>query len=694
MVLTIYSLHAILAFTVNFSLALLILLDAPDRKENRLYFMVTLLFAFWSAGEALTIGSESSTQAYIGIVLIVVSIIYLPAYFLILSYKIPFDDSFLKFRWYLVALVFLVPTVSILLSTKFLDAGYIIERVSEPEKTFWIPLNRDAFFIILIILQNAAYIVISIYLLVKKLNSRRSMREKYGVMYLLTVVSIYFVLYILISTKFGGNNLILVLNSLLLMSSGLMNAHHIIGDKLINLRRFFRGGLRYSLISALIVSVYIFVIKTMAELYSSMYITNKLLIEFLIIFAFILFLNPVIDRAQSLLRRFLTMDFFKYKTKFLDFDKQISNIFSFNELVDKIRHFIESVFKPNELALLFLDDGKKQFVSRDGRISVPADSQIAEVLLETQQSIEITKSSRYLFGNAVNISDNLAGGVVVPYIIDNELRSMMILGSRSDKRIYNPDELDFLTVIYKPLGILMERNSLLKKIKDNEDKSRQMEKLASLGRMTAGIAHEFRNPLNVISIAAETIIRKKDDEQTVEEMLKYIIEEIEKLNNLVTDFLKLSKPSSPIFVTADLEPFLNSILDKAKSVNKNSDITVTKDIPPGLEITADFNLLNQAITNIVNNAYDIMGKSGGMHIKAWNENQKSFIEISDTGGGISDEHIHKIFDPFFTTKETGTGLGLSITHSSIESMGGELKVHNSEKGAVFTIILPENKNGQ
>ncbi|HPS65700.1 MAG TPA: ATP-binding protein, partial [Ignavibacteria bacterium] len=65
-----------------------------------------------------------------------------------------------------------------------------------------------------------------------------------------------------------------------------------------------------------------------------------------------------------------------------------------------------------------------------------------------------------------------------------------------------------------------------------------------------------------------------------------------------------------------------------------------------------------------------------------------------TGGGIKDEYIKKIFDPFFTTKETGTGLGLSITHSSIESMGGELKVHNSEKGAVFTIILPENKNGK
>ena len=219
-----------------------------------------------------------------------------------------------------------------------------------------------------------------------------------------------------------------------------------------------------------------------------------------------------------------------------------------------------------------------------------------------------------------------------------------------------------------------------------------MEKLASLGRMTAGIAHEFRNPLNVISIAAETIIRKKDDKETMEKMLKYILEEIDKLNKLVSDFLKLSKPVKPKLETAEFEPFIDLLLEKIKSVNNKNNITVTKDITKGLKITADFNLLQQAITNIVNNAFEAMKEKGELNIKAFKENDKYIIEISDTGGGIPNEYLKKIFDPFFTTKDYGTGLGLSITHSCIEGMNGELNVRNSDKGAIFTIILPENKN--
>ena len=692
MTLIIYSLHAILAFTVNFSLAILILLDAPNRKENKLYFTLTILYALWSAGEALVIGSESSAQAYIGMILINISISYVPVFLLIISYKIPFGELSAKIRWYVIALLFLIPTAIILFPTKFFDTEYLLKIVSEPEKKFWIPIEITSPYIFLRILQTSVYIFLSIFFLIKKMPSLKSMREKYGDLYLLTCVIIFFALYVLINTNFSGNSLFLVSDSLLLMGMGLMNAHFTIGDKLFNFRRFFQGGLRFSVISAVIATVYIFAIKTMAELFSSMYVSNRLLIEFLIIFAFILFLNPTIIKFQNTLRRFLTRDYFRYRSKFVKFDKQISNIFSPSELMEKIRNFIDSVFRPQNFTVLFIDKENKYFISHDKRYYIPANSPIAEELLEVQQPIEIIKENKSLFSDAFSIYKEFSGGVLVPYIIDNELRGIMILGSRQDNKIYNPDELEFLYVIYRPIGILMERNYLLKTIRDNEEKNRQMEKLASLGRMTAGIAHEFRNPLNVISIAAETIIRRKDDKETMEKMLKYILEEIDRLNKLVSDFLKLSKPVKPVYETADFEPFIDRLLEKIKSVNNKNNISVTKEITAGLKITADFNLLEQAVTNIINNAFEAMKEKGELNIKAFNENGKCIIEISDTGGGIPNEYLNKVFDPFFTTKDYGTGLGLSITNSCIESMNGELNVRNSDKGAIFTIILPENKN--
>ena len=124
MILSYYSLHAIIAFTINISIALLILLDAPTKNENRMFYIITFFYALWNAGEALLISSQNVTQAYIGIILMSASTYYIPAFFLIMSFKFPFEYPRLKLRWYLVVLIFLIPTVLILLSTDFLSLNY------------------------------------------------------------------------------------------------------------------------------------------------------------------------------------------------------------------------------------------------------------------------------------------------------------------------------------------------------------------------------------------------------------------------------------------------------------------------------------------------------------------------------------------------------------------------------------------
>ena len=173
--------------------------------------------------------------------------------------------------------------------------------------------------------------------------------------------------------------------------------------------------------------------------------------------------------------------------------------------------------------------------------------------------------------------------------------------------------------------------------------------------------------------------------------MNFIIEEVDRLNKIVRDFIKLSKPVVPELKTGKILPFLNSIIDKIKLQYNQSNIEVRINCENDGELRDDFGLLSQALTNIISNAYEAMGSSGILTIDMKSENGKFIISISDTGGGIDPNKADKIFEPFFTTREQGTGLGLSIADSFILGMGGELTFHNSDKGAVFTIVLQENK---
>lgn len=691
MVLSYYSLHAIIAFTINISIALLVLLDAPTKNENRMFYIITLFYALWNAGEALLISSQNVTQAYIGIILISASSYYIPAFFLVMSFKFPFEYPRLKLRWYLTVLIFLIPTVLALLSTDFLSLNYTLDRVFEKEKTFWIPLDWSSPYTYIKIIQTTIYLLLGSYILWKKNNILHNIREKFGIMYLLIENAIFYILFLFLNVREGGENLFLIMSSFLLVGSSLLNAYYILGNKIINFRRLYKGSLRFTLLSTLIVSTYIFLLKTISGLFSSVYSNNTVLIDFMIIFSLVLIFNPVIIKVQDWLPRIISGENLKYKNRYLEFDNQIKNIFSLNELIDKIKDFIFSVFNPEKLLIFFPDRQKKYFVSSDGSVKIPYDSGLVNALINSQTSIEIDEIEDDIFKNNPKIKEELAKGVVVPFILENELRGIMILGKRSDGRLYNLEELDFLSVINRPLGILLERNILLKAIKEEESKNIQMEKLASLGRMTAGIAHEFRNPLNVISTAAETIIRKKDDKIVVEKLLNFIIEEVDRLNKIVRDFLKLSKPVVPELKTGKILPFLNSIIDKIKLQYNQSNIEVRINCENDGELRADFGLLSQALTNIISNAYEAMGSSGILTIDTKSENGKFIISISDTGGGIDPNKADKIFEPFFTTREQGTGLGLSIADSFILGMGGELTFHNNDKGAVFTIVLQENK---
>lgn len=236
----------------------------------------------------------------------------------------------------------------------------------------------------------------------------------------------------------------------------------------------------------------------------------------------------------------------------------------------------------------------------------------------------------------------------------------------------------------------------------------QHEKLASMGRMVAGIAHEIRNPLGIIRSTAELLLKRAKSETDKggkpdtlrERMLTAIFDESVRLSKTVTDFLDYARPKSPKGHPVDLARVLDQALVFLEPRLAEVGVEVAKDYHEGLIVTGDTDLLYRAFFNVLANATEAIagqeGKPGHPtdepgHIvaRAETRGEDLCVEIIDSGPGFDQDVKDKLLDPFFTTKETGTGLGLAITASIVESHGGRLSLDNTpEGGAVVRLCFP------
>ncbi len=210
------------------------------------------------------------------------------------------------------------------------------------------------------------------------------------------------------------------------------------------------------------------------------------------------------------------------------------------------------------------------------------------------------------------------------------------------------------------------------------------ERLSNLGEMSAGIAHELRNPLTVISGYAKMVSKRVDD--SMKPAVEAISKEVAVMDRIITDFLSFAKPTDLIASDVDLKDLLEGCLNSIKQTSGGMNVSVNVGLLP--HIKADEVLLRQACTNLLQNAIESMPEGGDLKITGFMDDHIC-ISITDTGHGIQESIRDKIFLPFYTTKERGTGLGLAIVHKIIVSHGGEIKVETGDKGTSFTIRFPK-----
>jgi len=225
-------------------------------------------------------------------------------------------------------------------------------------------------------------------------------------------------------------------------------------------------------------------------------------------------------------------------------------------------------------------------------------------------------------------------------------------------------------------------------LKKAEERLILAERLSSLGELTAGVAHELRNPLAGIKINTQMLSRKKDLSEMETRLLESTLEGIEKIQKIVDDMLHFAKPKASHFKQEEINRVVGQSLAILQTKLKKGNIAFSFEQGHGLpRVQIDIHQIQQVLVNIILNAIQAMEKGGTLTIRTFSTHGNGVgIEIRDTGIGIPRPQLKRVFDPFFTTKSEGTGLGLSISHKILENHGATIDADSEEgKGSVFTI---------
>lgn len=248
-----------------------------------------------------------------------------------------------------------------------------------------------------------------------------------------------------------------------------------------------------------------------------------------------------------------------------------------------------------------------------------------------------------------------------------------------------------------------------KRLEQAQAEARRSERLAALGQLSAGLAHEIRNPLGVIKGSAEMLTQKlAQSDPLATELAGYISTETNRLSALVTRFLDFARPLHADLSPRDLTSVLDRALNDVAQFWKGAPVRLEKNYAANLpQVPIDEALVEQAFVNIIQNAYDAMNPSGGdLHVNLQRTRQRQRngdsvdgveVRIADSGPGISPELREQIFNPFVTTKKSGVGLGLSIVSKIMDGHHGSIRVQSSQpaldaaphgKGACFVMFFP------
>jgi len=453
---------------------------------------------------------------------------------------------------------------------------------------------------------------------------------------------------------------------------------------------------------------------------------------FVVLSAFLVIaLNPLKNRIQD----FVDLTFFRkkydYKRTVEEVSYAMTSLLSLDKIVDKIITIIENtMFASPVLVYIYnQESGTYEAFVKDGSDLPPGadepireDSPLVQELNQQKKELfreDLISDDKYKHDSEKLLAefDRFTASLFMPVFFKRQLIGFIVLGDKKSRLSYTSRDVNLLRILANQSAIAIENALAFKlvedyakklertnsELKDMQTQLVHAEKMSAIGQLAAGVAHEIRNPLNIIEGARyylSTYMVNQENAETVGEYLDYIKQEIDRTNRLIDSLLKFSRAEPPYFEKVDINAVLENVVILVRKQISDNDIKLSTKFDPEIPlIMADPNQLWQVFINIILNAVQAMPKGGSLGIETsigYSDSgpvlsRNVCISFEDTGIGIAKEDITRIFDPFFTKKDMGTGLGLSIAYKIIEKHSGRIIVSSEkDKGTVFTIELPVN----
>ena len=301
----------------------------------------------------------------------------------------------------------------------------------------------------------------------------------------------------------------------------------------------------------------------------------------------------------------------------------------------------------------------------------------------------------------MNISNEF---VTIPLIAKNQVIGVLFADNAYSEKPITPESIEVLTMFASHAGLAIENARILLdleekvtelqeayiELENTHDMLVRNEKLAAIGEVSARLAHEIRNPLSTIGGFAKSIPSKYENKERTIRNANIIVDEVKRLESILTNVLDFAKPSVPKKTLCDINELIKSTLSIIESDLVSNSIVVSLGLSQEkLEAELDEAQIKQVLINVIQNAVNAMSDGGALEILTYRDNNDVMMEFKDTGKGIPEQYLEDIFEPFFTTRGNGTGLGLSISNRIVQNHRGRFLIKSKEGvGTTVSIALP------
>lgn len=692
---SVYSLPSLLAFAVNASLVIIILLENLKSRMYRLFALLVLCFALWNIGDIIVVNSTTLNAASIGGVIIVTALLFASAFFLLLSFSFPrainsrFDHEVTR------PLFLLLPLTFSILSGLQIFTPLELRTLIGSGVYYYMPNAWAGVLNVAMYVCTVTYLLWGVANYTMQFRHSHSRKERLQISSVLLGAIVLALLIIVLVVFQDHEELHFYVSRALYLLTTVLFTYIVLGSKLITLRRFGRQGLTYFVVTGLVFGFYLIVIKHISELFARQFNISSIVFEGLLILMFSVVIRPLVVRVQSLIDHLFYQDIFRYRQKFIQFSQESFNLPTLRDLAKAVSKFLRESLSVSSFDMMVKDGASEVFRSLLEPERVLS-LRLPSLSMKEQNVHEIDELMNMCSDTERELLRSFSSGYAISILAEERVRGVLLIGPTVSGRPYSTDDIEFFVFFANGVSMAVERTVLLEKMRSEEVRVAKMEKLAALGRLTAGIAHEFRNPLNIISTSAQTILRNPDNLPLLSETGKYIIEETERLSRTVDEFLQFAKPHAPTWVKGNIDNVIDNVMRALQGEATDKNVRLQKmtigSIPP---ITTSHRHVERALINLGLNAIEAMSQGGELTISLEPRDTSAItISVRDTGPGIPTEYHARLFDPFFTTKPSGTGLGLVIAYMMVQTVRGKISFTTSRDGTTFCIELPTDGSQQ